>query len=393
MGHADVRPLEKYIKSINVPVEGDNSMKYLSKELARKWGAGFMAAGLLLGGGLLPAETSQAAAAKTPVKAKVNQSGVALKMNGTLAQQSGLAGEGKVWVPVTFMRDSLGMPLSYNQQENSYTIGSGVTRTKLMVSEYGVSISVNNYYLGEYEGKIVNNRLYVPFDLLRDYLGYKGDWGSSPKSLNVMIKNQNPITVTTATYKKDYKDAPIKLDYPQISGLADSVAQRTINETLKETVLKYAAEAEKEISNRSKDDRPYEYEGGYVVTYNQDGVLSLVTSQYGYTGGAHGMTYRNAFTFSLKDGKRLLLGDLFGANANYKQELNAKLSKQLKANGGYLGGFTGLTTDKDFYLKDGKFTVFFQLYEYTAYAAGFPEFTFTFKELLPGGSSPFAGLK
>ncbi|MFD1910566.1 hypothetical protein ACFSQ7_51290 [Paenibacillus rhizoplanae] len=37
--------------------------------------------------------------------------------------------------------------------------------------------------------------------------------------------------------------------------------------------------------------------------------------------------------------------------------------------------------------------LFFQLYEYTAYAAGFPEFTFGFKELLPDGSSPFAALK
>lgn len=368
-------------------------MKYMSKETVHKWGAGLMAAGLLLGGGLLPAETSQAAAAKTPVKAKANQSVVLLQTGGTAVQQTGIIRDNKVWIPVTFMRDSLGMPLSYNKTENTYTLGSGITRTRLMVSEYGVSLSVNNYYLNDYQGKIVNNRLYVPFDLLRDYLGYQGDWAAAAKRLNVMKKAQNPVTVTTVTYSKDYKDASIKLDYPQISGLENAEVQRTINDTLKETVLKYAAEAEKEISNRGQDEWPYEYEGGYVVTYNQEGVLSLVTSQYGYTGGAHGMTYRNAFTFSLKDGKRLLLGDLFGANPNYKKELNAKLSKQLKTNDGYLGGFTGLTTEKDFYIKDGKAVIFFQLYEYTAYAAGFPEFTFTFKELLPNGSSPFAGMK
>ncbi|MEK5234246.1 DUF4163 domain-containing protein [Paenibacillus sp. FSL L8-0470] len=366
-------------------------MKYMSKEQARKWGAGLMAAGLLLGGALLPAETSQAAAAKT--QAKVNSSLVVLKTNGTISQHTGIVSAGKVWVPVAFMRDSLGMPLTYDKTEKTYTIGNGITRTKLMVSDYGTSITVNNYFLGEFEGKIINNRLYVPFDLLSDYLGYKGDWNAASGRLNVIKKTQNPITVTTETYSKDYKDAPIKLDYPQISGLDNAKAQAAINNTLKQTFLKYAEGAEKEIAIRAKDDRPYEYEGGYVVTYNQDGVLSLVTSQYGYTGGAHGMTYRNAFTFSLKDGKQLLLGDLFGANPNYKKELNAKLAKLLKADGGYLGGFTGLNTEKDFYLKDGKAVLFFQLYEYTAYAAGFPEFTFTFKELLPSGSSPFAALK
>ncbi|WP_310830949.1 PdaC/SigV domain-containing protein [Paenibacillus pedocola] len=363
-------------------------MNFISKEHARKWGAGMMAAGLLLGGGILPAGTSQAAAVKTVAKAE--QSQVVLKWNGSITQQTGIYSGGKVWVPVSFLRDSLNMPVSYDKADKIYSIGKGNTLTKLMVSDYGISISVNNYFLGDYEGKNINNRLYVPFDLLTDYLGYKGDWNASSGRLNVMKQVQNAITIKTESYIKEREDAPIKLDYPQVSGLANAEAQKKINDMIKQTILKYAADAENQIANKSEDDRPYEFEGGYVVTYNQNGVLSLVTQQYGYTGGAHGMTYRNAFTFSMKDGKRLLLGDLFGANPNYKKELNAKLTKLIKADGGYLGGFTGLNTEKYFYLKEGKVVLFFQLYEYTAYAAGFPQFTFTFKEMLPDGSSPFA---
>lgn len=366
-------------------------MNMMSKEQARKWGAGMMAAGLLLGGGLLPAGTGQAAAAQTVAKAEQPQ--VILKLNGSITQQTGIYREGKVWIPVTFLRDSLGMPVSYDQAEKTYSVGQGNTLTKLMLSDYGISISVNNYFLGDYEGKNINNRLYVPFDLLADYLGYRGDWSAPTGRLNVMKQGQNAITITTESYIKEREDAPIKLDYPQVSGLADAGAQKAINDTIKQTILNYAAEAEQQSANKSEDERPYEFEGGYVVTYNQDGVLSLVTQQYSYTGGAHGMTYRNAFTFSLKDGKRLLLGDLFGANPNYKKELNAKLTKLIKAEEGYLGGFTGLDTEKYFYLKEGKAVLFFQLYEYTAYASGFPQFTFTFNELLPDGSSPFAALK
>ncbi len=365
-------------------------MNLISKQSARKWGAGLMAAGLLLGGGLLPAETSHAATSKTLSKADI----VVLKSNGTIAQQTGIFKDGQVWVPLSFMRDVLRMPLTYDKKENTYTVGKGTAQTKLMVSDYGISISVNNFYIKEYEGKNINNHLYVPFGLLNDYLGYQGDWNAASGRLNVMSRPQNPLTIATESYVKDQAGFTMKLDYPQISGLTNADAQQSINDTLKQTSTKFVAEAEEQIANKgAEEERPYEYDANYIVTYNQNGVLSLITTQYAYTGGAHGMTYRQAFTFSLKDGKRLLLGDLFGANPNYKKELNTKLSKLIKASDGYLGGFTGLNTEKYFYLQDGKVVLFFQLYEYTAYAWGFPEFTFSFKELLPDGSSPFAALK
>jgi len=360
---------------------------------ARKWGIGVMAASLLLGGAVSGAGTSLAASAGTTVK-KADYSQAVLKWNGAITQQKGVVLEGKVWVPVSFMRDSLKLPLSYNKAENTYTLGTGNKQTKLLVSDDGISISVNNYFLTDYEGKNINNRLFVPFDLLSDYLGYQGDWNAASGRLNVLNRPQNPLKITTESYAKEHKDASIKLDYPQISGLSNPDVEQTINNTIKQTIMSFAAGAEHDIANRSEEEtRPYEYEGNYLVTYNQNGVLSLVTQQYGYTGGAHGMTYRNAFTFSLKDGKRLLLGDLFGANPDYKKVLNAKLSKLIKAEGGYLGGFTGLATEKYFYLKDGRVVLFFQLYEYTAYAQGFPSYTFNFSELLPDGSSPFAKLK
>lgn len=366
-------------------------MNIILKEQARKWGTGIMAASLLLGGGVLSAGAAQAAPAA--VQAKMAQSTVVLKWNGSTTQQTGIFSGGKVWVPVSFLRDTLGMPVTYDKTDKTYSIGKGNTLTKLMVSDYSIAISVNNYFLGDYEAKNINNRLYIPFDLMTDYLGYQGDWSASTGRLNVMKQKQNAITITTESFIKESENAPIKLDYPQVSGLANAAAQKSINDTIKQLVLNYAADAEKQIANRLEDERPYEFQGGYVVTYNKDGVLSLVTEQYGYTGGAHGMTYRNAFTFSLKDGKRLLIGDLLKANPNYKKELNTKLSKRIKAEGGYLGGFTGLNTEKYFYLKEGKLVVFFQLYEYTAYASGFPQFDFTFKELLPDGSSPFAAFK
>lgn len=366
-------------------------VRYLLKEYTRKWGIGLMVAGILLGGGVVSGGIGHAATNQAQNNA--DKSLVTLKSNGTITQHTGIFREGEVWVPVTFMRDVLRMPMVYDKAENSYTIGKGTTKTRIMVSGYGNYIYVNNYYIREYEGKMINNRLYVPFGLLDDYLGYKGDFSPTSSRLNIIPRTQNVITLTTEVYAKDSEAALIKLEYPKISLLSNPDAQKAINDTLKQSTLKFAKGAETDIANRTGSEPTYAYNSAYVMTYNQNNVLSLVMYQYSDTGGAHGMTYREAFTFSLKDGKRLLLSDLFGANPDYKKQLNAKLSKLVKAEDGYLGGFNGLNTEKYFYLKDGKVILFFQLYEYTAYAIGFPEYTFSYKELLPDGSSPFAALK
>ncbi|GGG08389.1 hypothetical protein GCM10010912_61240 [Paenibacillus albidus] len=358
---------------------------------ARKWGVGLLAAGLLLTGGVIPAETGHAAAASS-AQSKPGSS-VVLKFNGALTQQTGLYKEGKVWVPVSFLRDVLKLPVTYNKADNAYVVGKGTQKAQLMAYPGGVTISVNGFYIKEYEAKLLNGRMFVPFDLLSDYMGYQGDWNAASGRLNMTARPQNALKITTATIENNREGVTLKLDYPQISGLADTKVQNSINSQLKLTATNFEKSAKKEIAERNKEDRPYEYQASYVVTYNQNGVLSLITNQYGYMGGAHGMDTRQAFTFSLKDGKRLLLKDLFGANSNYKVELNTKLGNLIKNHDGYLGGFNGLATEKQFYLKDGKVTIFFQVYEYTAYAAGFPEYTFSFKELLPDGSSPFAALK
>lgn len=365
---------------------------------AGKWGAGLLAAGLLLGGGVLPAGEAQAAAAKTKVQsgasAKAVSSKVVLKVNGAVSAHTGLYREGRVWVPVAFIRDSLKKPVSYDKKEEAYLIGSGSSKVKVTDMSYGIAVSVNNVYLPGYNGKMVDNRLYLPLEVLTDYLGYKGDWSASTGRLNVVVKPQNKLTVTTVSYNDESAAASIKLDYPQISGLSNAAVQNKINAVLKDTMASSLKGIREDLSKRSDEERQYLYENGYLVTYNQDGVLSLIVNRYIDMGGAHGMTFREAYNFSLKDGKQLLLGDLFGANKNYKKQLNAAIAKELKTGDwGYLGGFNGLTTEKSYYLKDGKAVVFFQLYEYTPYAAGFPEFDFTFKELLPDGSSPFAKLK
>lgn len=103
------------------------------------------------------------------------------------------------------------------------------------------------------------------------------------------------------------------------------------------------------------------------------------------------MTDQEGYTFSLRDGKILTMDDLFGTNKDYKSKLNEELTAQLQAIPEYFGGFTGVGPGTGFYVQAGKLKVFFQLYQYTPFSYGIPEFTIPFSELLPEGASPSEG--
>ncbi|WP_235439982.1 DUF3298 and DUF4163 domain-containing protein [Paenibacillus sp. DMB20] len=166
-----------------------------------------------------------------------------------------------------------------------------------------------------------------------------------------------------------------------MSGLGNKDVQAKMNAVFKkhaETFLESSLKGLKEVP-APQNGVPYEYKGDFVVHYNAKGLLSLTSYEYTYSGGAHGMTYRTSHTFSLKDGKELKLSDVINLIGKNKQKLNDLVLNQMKKEGGYLGGFKGVPADADFYLKDNAAVLYFQLYEYTAYAYGFPEFELPLK--------------
>ncbi|AJS60835.1 PdaC/SigV domain-containing protein [Paenibacillus sp. IHBB 10380] len=358
-----------------------------------KWSAAAMAAGILIASSGFTGEASVLAAGN--IKNTVQQTPVALKWKGTKLSQKGLMSEGNTLIPLTVLRDQLGLPLSYNPGTRTYSIGSGYTQLNMEVSQHGVNTNINNYYLYEYEVKNINGRIYVPFKLMNDYLGYQGAWDPSTKTLNISKRILNPITIKTETLEKATSDAVYLLHYPKVSGLVNSDAENVINNVLEQHMKKFNEESIKEANNRDDSiEHAYQYIQNYMVTYNRNGVLSLVVDQYGNTGGAHGGTIRTGFTFSLKDGKLLTANDLLKkSNPTYRTMLNKDLAKKLKAHEGYLGGFKALRANPDFNVSENGMLFFFQQYEYTDYAVGIPTFAYPFDQLLPKGTDPFKSYK
>ncbi|MDR0268878.1 DUF3298 and DUF4163 domain-containing protein [Paenibacillus sp.] len=365
-----------------------------------KWGAAVIAAGVLLGGiGVTGGVSVQAAAVgKTAVK-QSSQPSIVLKYDGKTLTQQGKIVNGITLIPLTVLRDDLGLALSYNPGTKTHSVGSGTMRLNLEVSEYGVGTNLNGYYLESYgdsniyEARNLDGHLYVPFKVLNDYMGFKGVWNPSLKSLELSKQDMNKINISSETITKTNKDASIVIHYPKVSGLPDDVQQK-INGVLKEQADKFATYSEEQASKRdgSIEEHTYDFVQNFVIAFNREGVLSIVTDQYSYTGGAHGSTLREGSTFSLKDGKQLELSGLLKAAPDYKQKL-AKMLKQKAKDIAFDDATVGLNKKPDFYLKEGGFTVFYQQYEIAPYAAGFPTYTFSFDEVLPQGTDPFAVFK
>lgn len=122
----------------------------------------------------------------------------------------------------------------------------------------------------------------------------------------------------------------------------------------------------------------------FEVTYNRQCALSLYIDKYEYTGGAHGLTTRSADTWNIQTGRRLLLRDLFTADADYRaftiHSINEQIQQDINiGNDIYFENYRELViinfSEEDFYLTHGGVTVFFQLYEIAPYVAGIPAFT------------------
>lgn len=111
---------------------------------------------------------------------------------------------------------------------------------------------------------------------------------------------------------------------------------------------------------------------------NNQQYLSLYIDYYSYTGGAHGMTVRQAYNYDLKTGKQLALADLFKPSYDYKTFINQAIREQIstQADVFFEGemGFNGISDQQPYYLKDGQLIVYFGLYEIAPYAAGIQEF-------------------
>lgn len=125
------------------------------------------------------------------------------------------------------------------------------------------------------------------------------------------------------------------------------------------------------------------------ITYMNDRYFCLMMSSYEYSGGAHGMPYKDVFVFDRETGKQLFLKDIVEIS---EADLKSLVSRSFRAFSEETGfSFSdpqtleqevskSVTMDSPFYLTEEGIAFYYMPYEIAAYAAGFPEVVIPYSE-------------
>ncbi|GLB61001.1 hypothetical protein NCCP133_31320 [Cytobacillus sp. NCCP-133] len=166
--------------------------------------------------------------------------------------------------------------------------------------------------------------------------------------------------------------------YPRVTGMQNKHLQHFINSTI-------VRENQQLINEQTgnMDTAVVDLYGYYEIKNNQRDVLSLSLNNYVYHyHAAHGMTVIKSLTFDLQKGKQVALKDLFKSGSDYVKRISELIKVQIKERDiPLLVDFTAIKPDQDFYMADKALVVYFQLYEITPYAYGFPMFPISVYDL------------
>ncbi len=381
---------------------------YLKKLSALVLAATMAAAGTVA---ILPGSTNSVYAAAA--SQKVNKAVVHVQVEGkAVATQGMLSKAGKTLVPLKDAAKALGATVTYDAKTHNVIVTKGKQSAAYTIyndiNTDNVFAAFNGGALGEsYDGQIVKGVSYVEAKALSEPFGYRTVWNKATSTVNFTTVGVNAVTVTPTKLADPIQNkyTTVNVVYPVVSGLDNEAAQTAINKALKDHFDKYLAGMKKQVEEAGtpySKDLSYEIDGGYKVSYNQNGVISFLLTDYQFLGGAHGDNILTGMTFSLKDGKALKLDDLLKSNASYRQDikkmLQADIKKQSDEMGYSLEQFNDLSKNSssylnNYYLTDSGFTVFFQKYDIAPGAAGNPEFNFTFSQLLKSGVNPLKDFK
>ncbi|SET33349.1 protein of unknown function [Natronincola peptidivorans] len=169
----------------------------------------------------------------------------------------------------------------------------------------------------------------------------------------------------------------IGVTYPDIIGLENKEAQKEINALIQEEIYRMI------IEQGFEEDYTKEIWGDYKVKYNKNNLFSILIYINSYSkGAAHGLTAVKGINVDLCTGRSYQLMDLFMKDSNYISTINEIINHQImKRKVPLLIEFETIDKKQDFYLKEEALVVFFQIYEYTPYDFGIPEFEIPYTEI------------
>jgi hypothetical protein len=163
----------------------------------------------------------------------------------------------------------------------------------------------------------------------------------------------------------------LEVTYPFVAGGMDSTAMQNINRKIYDSANKLIVDQSYYL-----DPQTAEVDGYFEIKTNERGILSLSIINYTYHyHAAHGLTLIKSFTFDTQTGKDYELCELFKPESDYIGTLSEIIKRQIEQRDIFIfDEFKPISRDQDYYIADKALVIYYQLYELTAYAFGFPQF-------------------
>lgn len=197
----------------------------------------------------------------------------------------------------------------------------------------------------------------------------------------------NQLTVTSKTMKiKKTAKLSASIKYPVIKDMKDEKIQKAVNKALLKEAKSALRNGRKAASKLKKKGVKAETAVDFSLKYNQNGLLSIVMSEYQFSGGANGTNRDVCKNFDLSTGRELKLKDLFvdfdqakkAVNKAVRAGIDAKKSQGIEE----VKTFKSIGNKQEYYFApEGLIIVFQQDGPYFAHVDGVQSFTIPYADI------------
>ena len=327
----------------------------------------------------------------------------AAELDGVIISAPALIDGTAVWLPFRAVCEELGYTVNWKNAGGVITVYAVRDGDSVTIDATHQSVTHNGHLfdasvLSGGGVRILSGRTYLTSGLFSSIFPISSAYDSAAGRLTLSRRFDNDMVIDTETVASQQVFLNSMVQYPQLKGLTGEDAQAAIND-----ILARQAQAALDRGSKNADDMAQAIRDGftgavgrcetyfdYTVTYNQNGLFSVVLSEYQYAGGAHGSTVQTAYTFDLSTGRALRLGDLLKADSGYTDFINGAVRKEIDSRVAadilsefHFSPFEDIGDAPEFYLSSAGIVIYFQEYAYFPYTAGIQEFVIGYHELSP----------
>ncbi|WP_352400989.1 stalk domain-containing protein [Anaerotignum sp.] len=242
--------------------------------------------------------------------------------------------DGYTLVPVRGALEAMGVQVVWNEKDQSVLLSKDGKEAKLVIGEKNFVGSKEQL---ETPAQMIGGSTMIPLRAVVECFEGKVAWNGENKTVSITM-DEKEDAYSAVTYKKDLKDENGKVlitgtvKYPQLSTSVLGQKAAMINEKIaadaKGSLENYLKDNQEAVTKSAKelgsDFKTYDFTIGFETPYYDDNTFSFYSTQYIYTGGAHGSSYAKGNTFDLKTGGEKKLADFIAFENGMTEEVYMK---------------------------------------------------------------------